>query len=152
MEYGPGAPVAFAPSSLQTKTLYTLLIVSSGVHATAKQLLYKHCLYIDSSERLQLLLCALTDPKKEDSSVPVLHCIKNMYLSPFPKKLAHTDILHLMHLVESIDDLPITKWIYELFCLVSPYLKRLVIDIPLRPVHPEDELLFIRPLLYNAFS
>jgi hypothetical protein len=73
----------------------------------------------------------------DHSPVPILQCFHSLYLSPY--------------LSYSIDDLPIAKWIYELFSLIHPTLKCLVIDIPLRSLYPEDDHLSVRPILRDAF-
>jgi hypothetical protein len=136
VDFGPLIPVAIPPSDWRCQTLYSCLTVSKLLHPIAKRHLYRHCLYIDSADRLRLFLRSLINANQ--SPVPILQYINSLFLSPHEYN-------------QTIDDLPVAKWIYELFSIIHPTLKRLVIDIPLRSLYPEDDHLSVRPILRAAF-
>lgn len=143
------------PSGSTTKTLLSLTRVCRAIYPVASNHLRKHCIYIDNDRRLRdLIWCvesARREPQSSDShhpeSTPVmplslppgiaLHPITSLYLAPFR---------------DTIDNQPIAIWIRELFCLIHPTLKRLVIDIPLRSMYPADDHLNVRKTLREAFS
>jgi hypothetical protein len=136
VEFGPLTPVAIPPWDVRCRTLYSFLTVSKPLHSIARRHLYRHCLYIDSAERLRLLLRSLAEANA--STVPILPYISSLFISPHEYN-------------NTIDDLPVAKWIYELFSIIYPTLKRLVIDMPLRSLYPEDDHLSVRPILRAAF-
>jgi len=128
--------LAYPASHITTKTLVTLLTVSSATSRAAKLLLYTHCLYIDTPWRLDALLTAsLARP-----CPPVaVSCIQNLYLAPFPGR--------------TIRDRKIINQITELFTLLGPSLKRLIINMPLRSHYPfEDVTEKLRPILRQGFE
>jgi hypothetical protein len=128
--------LAYPASHITTKTLLTLLTVSRATSRAAKALLYTHCLYIDTPWRLDSLLT--TSLAKPCPHVPV-SCIQNLYLAPFPGR--------------TIRDRKIIKQITELFILLGPSLKRLVIDMPLRSHYPEEDVIDrLRPILRHGFE
>lgn len=121
--------------------------------------LYTHCLYIDSSRRLELLVrtfssqadvlrgrrnpdirCALKTlpgPTLLDRGNGVL---RSLYLAPYKK--------------DEIDDLSVATMIASLFEFLHPSLVRLVIDIRFRSfrnLFPFPDVGTIRPILLNAF-
>lgn len=154
----PGDPrTILRPSSSVTKTLLSLTRVCRAVYPVALNHLRQHCLYIDNDRRLRdLIWCLessskvsqhsdkqsfnLTHPDPVSFSLPpnsALRSITSLYLAPFGK---------------TIDNQPTAIWIRELFCLIHPTLKRLVIDIPLRSLYPADDHLNVRKTLREAFS
>lgn len=135
VDFGPLVPVALPGHDSRTRTLCSFLTVSWAFHSTAKRQLYKNCLYINSARKLRLLLRTLTESPSTD-------------LLPFINSL----FLEVCGADGTIDDLPIAKWILELFSLISPTLTRLVVNIPLRSLYPEDDHLSVRPTLREAFS
>lgn len=128
--------LAYPASHITTKTLVTLLTVSRATSRAAKNLLYTHCLYIDTPWRLDYLLTA----SLAKSCPPVaVSCIRNLYLAPFPGR--------------TIRDRKIINQITELFTLLGPSLKRLVINMPLRSHYPEEDVTErLRPILRRGFE
>ncbi|KAJ4394640.1 hypothetical protein N0V93_003859 [Gnomoniopsis smithogilvyi] len=154
----PGDPrTVLRPSGSTTKTLLSLTRVCRAIYPLASNHLRKHCIYIDNDQRLRDLIrcvesaCGGVSSSSNDrhsdlttTSVPLslplgvaLCPITSLYLAPFR---------------DTIDNLPIAIWIRELFCLVQPTLRRLVIDIPLRSLYPADDHLDVRKTLREAFS
>ncbi|KAI8824586.1 uncharacterized protein EV422DRAFT_326495 [Fimicolochytrium jonesii] len=141
-------PVALQRAHPITKTLLNLATVSRSVNPTATRLLYAKCLYIDTRSRLESLLNALdaADPavvqhgQKSSEGVGWVNIDKrrllSLYLSPFK---------------ENIDDGPTMSKLVSLFRHIGPLLKRLVIDMPLRSLYPEDDSQGVRKLLHDAF-
>jgi hypothetical protein len=128
--------LAYPASHSTTKTLLAFLTVSRATSRAAKILLYTHCLYIDASWRLDSLLS--TSLAKLDPPIS-LSRIQNLYLAPFP---GHT-----------IRDRRIVSQVTELFTLLSPSLKRLVINMPLRSHYPGDDAIEkLRPILRKGFE
>ncbi|KIV98717.1 uncharacterized protein PV09_09504 [Verruconis gallopava] len=123
VDFGPTVPVALHPSDWRRRQLQQWLLVSKATNAVATRYLYSHCMYIDSQRTLMLLVRTVSPPDKRNgdedggaaSSCKYLSYITSMYLAPLSSKL---------------DDLPAAIWIFELLCLVSPYLKRLTFDLP----------------------
>lgn len=128
--------LAYPASHIATKTLVTLLRVSRAASRAAKHLLYTHCLYMDTPWRLDTLLTAsLAKPCPPVS----LSCIRNLYLAPFPGR--------------TIRDRKIINQITELFTLLGPSLKRLIINMPLRSHYPEEDVTErLRPILRRGFE
>ena len=138
---GP-TPVALPSTHLVTRTLLALNLPCRAVRPLASRLLYTHCLYIDSHRRLGRLLQALKDVTDSwKLPVPICpqfpHGIQSLFLAPFDKG--------------TIDDYVTAKWVEDLLYILSPHLKRLVIDIPLRSLYPDEDHLSVRPILRNAF-
>jgi hypothetical protein len=138
VDFGTIVPVALRIEDSRTRTLYTLLTVSRATHPIAKRHLYTNCLHIDSSNRLRLLLNSLSRKPRAQCSLDFRLCISRLYLAPFTW--------------DSIDDPAVARWIFELFSIISPTLKRLVIDMALRSLDPVQDHLSVRPVLREAFS
>ncbi|RDW81379.1 uncharacterized protein DSM5745_04936 [Aspergillus mulundensis] len=129
----PSPPIAFSHGDVITRTLLSLTLAFKLVSRAAKRLLIKHCLCIDSAHRLNQLLhenAILTT----GSRLPSV----GLFLSPFP---AHN--LNIPSTVDRID---------HLSTIISQNLTRLVIDMPLRHLYPEDDVYQLRPILRTAFS
>ncbi|KAL4749823.1 hypothetical protein BDW72DRAFT_204487 [Aspergillus terricola var. indicus] len=126
-------PVVFSPGHVITRTLLSLTLVCKLVSRTAKKLLLKHCLYINSANRLSLLLKKgnLSANNSQSSSM-------RLFLSPFP-----ANNLNIAPLVHQINDLS---------AIISTNLTSLIIDMPLRHLYPEDDEYQLRPILRTAFS
>jgi hypothetical protein len=132
VDFGSVEPVALSslpPHHVRRKTLYSLLTVSRAVHSVAKRHLLQYCMYIDSPHRLQLLLRTLHESPDVSKYIP------NLYLSPY-----HGEISNLQ-IANNID---------ELFTKIAPTLKRLVSNIPLRSLYPEEDHQYVRPILRRA--
>lgn len=145
-------PVAFGASHPVTRTLVAFSLTCKLTYAPAIQLLHLHCLHIDSDKRLQTLLSTAPcisatvtnnfgEEDREDIRDTFLtnsNTLRCLYISPF--------------LNDSINEPLIVQRINDLFSAVSSGLKRLVIDMPLRSLYPEDDYNQVRPILRAAFS
>jgi hypothetical protein len=132
--------IAIPPWDIATRTLLALTLVSRTTYAAATRNLLRHCLFIDSSRRLRLLLTRLSHPSSLPQTLPKVGLrqhIESLYLAPFR---------------DTIDDLPTAIWIRELLCIVRGTLRRLVIDIPLRSVSPREDHLSVRPILRKSLE
>ncbi|PMD17761.1 hypothetical protein NA56DRAFT_265684 [Hyaloscypha hepaticicola] len=145
---GDKAKIAYEPSHSITKTLLALTRTSRTIYPAARKLLYTHCLYIDSPWRIQRLLISLLAyiddpggshplPSLESEPSAIQH-ETSLYLSPFPE--------------DTIDDFSTAQAVYGLLTILAPTLHRLVIDIPLRSLYPEDDGLGIRRILRDGFA
>ncbi|KAF2089233.1 hypothetical protein K490DRAFT_54859 [Saccharata proteae CBS 121410] len=138
------AEVALEASHCLTRTLISLALTSRATYSIATRSLYTHCLFIDSSDRLSLLLRSLRDlirsPGSFSSTLPhvdVRRCLQQLYLAPF--MAGELDVLT-------------AKRIYWLFSYMRLTLRRLVIDMPLRALSPENDRMRVRPILRDAFE
>ncbi|KAL2861755.1 hypothetical protein BJX68DRAFT_260565 [Aspergillus pseudodeflectus] len=129
-------PVVFGPQHIVTRTLRSLTLVCRLVSRTAKHLLIKHCLYIDTSQRLDRLLDVSPYAFVSQNG----HCPfpAGLFLSPFPP--------------ENLNKPSIARQLDHLSLAVCSGLARLVIDMPLRYLYPEDDHLRVRPILREAFK
>lgn len=133
----PNPPVVFPRRHVVTRTLLSLTLVCKLVSRTAKQLLIKHCLQIDSGGLLDCFL-QRTAPSGSGGQAPHLPVSVGLFLSPFP-----------------VDNLNIPSTVYQVDRLSSVLcrnLTRLVIDMPLRYLYPEDDHEQVRPALRAAFA
>jgi hypothetical protein len=145
---GDNAKIAYEPSHSITKTLLALTRTSRTIYHAARRLLYTHCLYIDSPRRLQRLLISLSayigDPAVShpppflESEPSTIQHETSLYLSPFPE--------------DTINDLSTAQAVYDLLTILAPSLRRLVIDIPLQSLYPEDDGRGIRRILRDGFA
>ena len=126
----PAADVILAPSHDITKLLLTFTLVCHETRRLANRYLRERCVYLDSPKRLSAYLLAI----QKDAE---LRNAASLSLSPFGK---------------TIDDLPLCSWVRELFNYTCDTLKRLVIDIPLRSLYPEDDHLAVRRVLRKGFQ
>ncbi|OJD10941.1 hypothetical protein ACJ73_09654 [Blastomyces percursus] len=127
-------PVAFKPQHPVTKTLLNLTLVSRVTSSTAKRLLLKHCLFLDSEERLANLISL-----RQQSPVGITAAApKGLFLAPFP--------------MQNLDCPSIVHNVSLLLSDISGTLTRLVIHLPLRFLYPEEDNNLLRPMLREAFS
>jgi hypothetical protein len=155
-------PVAFPASHIVTRTLLKLCLVSKTIHHAATRLLFTHCVYVDSPGRLRLLQQTLVDHHLErafgskisqrlplDRNLPDFKLetrhentpksfINSLFLAPFPDG--------------TIDSLEIAPVVLGLCTTIGHYLARLVVDMPLRSLRPEDDTNNARPFLQAAFQ
>lgn len=129
---------------VRAKSILAFTRVSRATYPVALRMLYRRCLWIDSSERLRLLLISLevhtSSIRPMTSTLPLVRlqdCLHALFLAPFKR---------------SLDDLPTAHWIFELFAAMRHSLRRLAIDMPLRSLYPEDDHLNVRPKLRAAFE
>ncbi|KAL1876438.1 hypothetical protein VTK73DRAFT_9304 [Phialemonium thermophilum] len=122
------------PSHTATKTLLALSTVCRATFPVATAHLWRHCLYIDSRPRLRLLLEGLRSRQaRADVAKPSPH---SLYLGPFTGEYL---------------DLPTAQHVRDLFYEVRASLRRLVIDMPLRSLYPEDDTEGLRQTLREGF-
>jgi hypothetical protein len=152
-----GSPVAVPAKHVVTQTLLNLTRASSRTRSLAIPYLYTYCLYIDSPRRLELLLRTLSShvddlqtktcatggaAGSKSLGYNLLNhghgVLRSLYLAPFEE--------------DTIDDPPVVKMIASLFKLLSPSLARLVINMALRSLYPEEDSHSVRPLLREAFQ
>lgn len=126
----PSSDAILPPSHHVTKLLLTFTLVCHETRRLANRYLRERCVYLSSSKRLSAYILAI---KHE----PALRNATALSLSPF----GHT-----------IDDLPLCCWVRELFSYTCTSLRRLVIDIPLRSLYPEDDHLAVRAVLREGFT
>lgn len=145
-------PVAFRASHPVTRTLLSFSLTCRLTSAPAVRLLHLHCLHMDSNERLGRLIATSprlsatttnnlsTEDRENACDVTSLNSNTSMglYISPF--------------LNDSIDEPLIVQRVHSLFLAVSLSLRRLVIDMPLRLLYPEDDHNRVRPILRAAFA
>lgn len=138
-------------SHSSTKALLSFTLVCRATYSVATNYLREQCVFIDNDRRLRDLIYTVeatrhrvqgytgSDIPKSLPSQPgtSLRPITSLYLSPFG---------------QTIDNQPAAIWIRELFCLIHPTLRRLVVDIPLRSLYPADDHLNVRKTLREAFS
>ncbi|RJE27604.1 hypothetical protein PHISCL_00029 [Aspergillus sclerotialis] len=126
-------PVVFPPSDPVTHTLLSLTLVSRFTLTAARKLLIKHCLYIDCTRRFN----EITSLKRKSEINPITVSPIGLFLAPYPG---------------AIDESPkIATDIRFLLPSIKNTLTRLVIDIPLRSLYPEDDEISVRPKLRAAF-
>ena len=126
----PASDAILPPSHDVTKLLLSFSLVCHETRRVAIRYLRERCVYLSSSKRLSSYILAI---KNE----PELRNATAISLSPFG---------------DTIDDQPICCWVRELFSYTCTTLRRLVIDIPLRSLYPEDDHLAVRPILREAFE
>jgi hypothetical protein len=127
--------VAHAPDHIITQTLLSLCLLCRATYPSASRLLHTRCLYISSFTKLARLLESLS-PDAISSPSPHIPHLHNLFLAPFP---------------DLLDDLPIAVKTAQLLTLLGPSLRRLVIDMPLRTLYPEDDHDGVRPILRDTF-
>ncbi|KAF1933772.1 uncharacterized protein M421DRAFT_1143 [Didymella exigua CBS 183.55] len=126
----PPSDVMLPPAHHVTKALLTWTLVCHETRRLAKRYLRERCVYLSSPQRLSAYLLAI---KKE----PELRSVTTLSLSPFGN---------------TIDDLRLCCWVGNLLNHTCESLRRLVIDIPLRSLYPEDDHLAVRRVLREGFE
>lgn len=133
--------VALPPTHTVTKSLLSCLTVCKAIGFAAQDRIFQKCLFIDSAWRLKALLKSSIFKITGSSDVPskTIASLSALYLAPFSN--------------DSIDELDVIVDIQALFSALSKTLKRLVINLPLRSVYPDDEAgPIVRPALRQAFQ
>ncbi|KAF2012631.1 hypothetical protein BU24DRAFT_425269 [Aaosphaeria arxii CBS 175.79] len=120
--------VLLSPSHPITQTLLSFTLVCHETRRVANRALLKHCAYFATEYSIRSFLLQI--PGRPD-----LRKLQNLFLAPFV----------------NIDDQPMAHWVRELFQYTSASLKRLIIDIPLRNLYPEDDHLDVRRILREGF-
>lgn len=127
-----GSAIAYPPTHPTTRTLLSLTQTCRIAYPTALRALFKQCCWIDSPHRLNRLgftiqeLSDRWERSRLDSSldviglppVAILSSVQSLYLAPF----AHGSVV----------DRPAARLIRKLLPLLAPYLRRLLVDLPLR--------------------
>ncbi|KAH7052255.1 hypothetical protein B0J12DRAFT_68510 [Macrophomina phaseolina] len=140
----PQSTVALRHSDTAVKSILAFACVSRLTYPAAIRHLFSRCLFIDSENRLRLLLISLetllAPARYATTTLPhidVKPLLTSLYLAPFPSR--------------SIDSQPIAQWIFELFAIMKPSLKRLAINMPFDTMAPELDHLSVIPKLEAAF-
>jgi hypothetical protein len=123
--------VILAPSHPITQTLLSFTLVCHETRRVANRYLREYCVYLSSEARLRAFLLEI--PNR-----PEIRNINSLFLAPFCN--------------QTIDDLPTASWVRELFSYTCLSLKRLIIDIPLRSLYPENDHLAVRTVLREGFE
>lgn len=126
----PAHDEILSPTHDVTKALLTWTLVCHETRRLANRYLRERCVYLDSSRRLSTYLVAARRN-------PELGRATTLSLSPFE----HT-----------INNLPLCSEVRALFSLTCGTLRRLVIDIPLRSLYPEDDHQSVRRVLRDGFE
>lgn len=121
--------VILPPSHPITQLLLSFTLVCHETRRLARRYLRQHCVYLSSGKRLRAFLLQVP-------SHPENRKVSNVLLAPFN---------------DTIDDQPTATWVRELFNYTCLSLRRLVIDIPLRSLYPENDHLGVRPILREGF-
>lgn len=126
----PASNAILPPSHDVTKLLLTFTLVCHETRRLANRYLRQRCVHLSSSKRLSSYILAIAhEPELRNSTA--------LTLAPFQ---------------DTIDDLPLCSWVRELFNYTCSTLRRLVIDIPLRSLYPEDDHLAVRQILRGGFE
>ncbi|KAG4434039.1 hypothetical protein IFR05_010461 [Cadophora sp. M221] len=120
-----------------TKTLLALTYTSRALRLHARRLLYTHCLYIHPATELSKLLRSIQDSQQNTGGDLLDHCT-SLYLRPYRER--------------SIADVNISNDVLKLMSVLSPRLRRLLVDVPFRSVYPDEDRLNVRPVLRAAFT
>ncbi|ORY16136.1 hypothetical protein BCR34DRAFT_597933 [Clohesyomyces aquaticus] len=119
------------PSSPITKALLSFTLVCHETRRVALKLLRQHCVHLSPGERLRSFLLAIP-------TCPDLRTTSSLFLAPYN--------------TPTIDDQPTAIWIRELFYFSNTHLRRLVMDMPLRSLIPENDHLDVRHILQAGFA
>lgn len=123
--------VLLAPSHPITQTLLSFTLVCHETRRVANRYIRQYCVYLSSEARLRAFLLEI--PNR-----PEIRNINSLFLAPFTGN--------------TIDDLPTATWVRELLNYTCLTLKRLIIDIPLRSLYPENDHLAVRAILREGFQ
>ncbi|PVH80878.1 hypothetical protein DL98DRAFT_515025 [Cadophora sp. DSE1049] len=121
-----------------TKTLIALTYTSRALRPHARRLLYTHCLYIHTDNRLRKLLRSIQESQQHGQG-DLLEYATSLYLRPYPVD-------------GTIADAGISNDVLVLMSALAPRLRRLLVDIPFRSVYPDEDRLGVRSVLRTAFS
>lgn len=115
-------------------------------------LIHRHCAYIDTRQRALLFAKHLCLETSFDASGRQLGQITQLYLRPFQHvpQLNHS-IYEEYDGTAAVLDRTTMEAVDTILKVLAPHLKRLVIDIPLRGLYPEDDHDNVRPMLHQSF-
>ncbi|KAH6871796.1 hypothetical protein B0T10DRAFT_522788 [Thelonectria olida] len=149
----PETETIFSADSEVTKTLLAFTRVSKSTYPTASALLWQNCLCIDTKKKAAALSKALTSSSPEvlRQDLPV-----RLFLQPFPTE-RRPDELDMLDFQDNSYSSPLhnrstAKLVENIFIELAPVLRSLVIDMPLRSLHPEDDSEGVRPILRHGFE
>lgn len=130
-------PIAFTASDVVTRTFVSLSLTCRALGPISYRLLYHHCLDVRSPATLKLLVRSLTAERVQDALLrPPVYPL-GLWLAPYTG--------------DTIDVPEVADQIRGLFAVLARHLERLVIDMPLRSLYPEEDHCFRRPVLRSAF-
>ncbi|CAH0047614.1 unnamed protein product [Clonostachys solani] len=163
-----------------TRTLMALMRTCKSGNAAASPIFARHCVYLDSEDRtLRFSRClALAASVLEPPHQSPFGSISAIFMESFLQfETEHLSILAVVQKESEDDDagdeedessssdyvpvptphpelqdLPVAVAVRDIFLAVAPTLKRLIINIPLRSLWPEDDELGARALLRTGFE
>ncbi|KAL4885570.1 hypothetical protein BJY04DRAFT_179990 [Aspergillus karnatakaensis] len=130
-------PFLFTANHVITRTLLSLMLVCKLVSGYARQLLNKHCLRLDSGRRLELFVQQGFVAANANSLPYWLNSVE-LFLAPFP--------MNNLNIPSTVNHVNL------LSTIICGRLTRLIIDMPLRKLYPDDDDHNIRPILRKAFA
>ena len=171
------------PSHSLTKTLLALTRVCRATYPTASRLLWRHCVYLDSSQRSREFWLSLSSPSPFDRPW-LAQEPSRLFFCPFPDTvsgLSSPTSAALPTLEEPpwhsqdfsspnddsdadsasprpyrrfspLNDVPTARLVENILCHLAPVLKKLVIDMPLRTLWPEDDAKGVRRMIRRGFE
>lgn len=130
--------IALPASHPSTQTLLSCSRACRAITSCSERLLYQRCLHIDCAWRLKSLLRAYS-PSSHASCRQRQRNSTSLFLAPFRS--------------ETLAEISVLQDIYTLFGILAHNLRRLIIDMPLRSVYPNDgDGPRTRPLIRAAFE
>ncbi|KPM41237.1 hypothetical protein AK830_g5306 [Neonectria ditissima] len=172
------ATAILPPSHEVTKTLLAFTRVCRATYTTASRILWRSCIHLDSSRRAQDFLRALTSSSPLLPS-PILRRCKptRAFLSPFvtDEESSVLDDADLASSIENavssrrrsssttsssssswpssaLDNLPVALLVKKILIALAPFLRTLIIDMPLRSLYPEQDHQGVRKILRQGFE
>lgn len=159
------------PSHIITKTLLSLTLVSKAVYPSASRLLWQNCLYIASKNSLHSLDSFISQKNVVTNRRPCeAYGSARLYLRPFPYSPLHKTTPYVFDEEATEEDVnsPAASWarpadpgfndlatveaINRVLITLAPVLKAVVVDMPLRYLTPEEDVLGVRKLLREGFE
>ncbi|KAI1863057.1 hypothetical protein JX265_009103 [Neoarthrinium moseri] len=139
MSYLPSNAATLIPASDKaTQLLLSFSLASRLTHEFAVGCLQRHCIFLDSDDRLRRFLLSLEAWRGSDLDLPsIFENISAMYLAPFGSVM---------------DNLPTAAWVRDVFGYTSRTLRRLVVDMPFDSLPPWNDHLNVGPVLREGFE
>uniref|UniRef100_A0A8H7K4T3 F-box domain-containing protein n=1 Tax=Bionectria ochroleuca TaxID=29856 RepID=A0A8H7K4T3_BIOOC len=176
----PGKGQFLGASHETTKTLMALMRVCKSANTAASPIFARHCVFLDSEDRtLRFARClAVAASVPEPAHQSPFRSVSDIFMESFLE--FKTENLETLAVVQKeieddnaddeedensssdyvpvprphpeLKDLPVAVAVRDIFLAVAPTLKRLIINIPLRSLWPEDDELGVRALLRSGFE
>lgn len=176
----PHKDAILSSSHTVTKTLLALTRVCRTTYPTASRLLWRHCVYLDSSQKSKEFLSSLSTPSPLERPWLAFEPA-SVFLSPFADETAGDQTSETFEATSDpgspsepfspyheassdsdssaffgrrspLNDLPTACLVQEILFRLAPILKKLVIDMPLRSLYTEYDYQGVRPVLRLGFE